>query len=111
MEIVYWFYGLLSSVDGSKPDIHFYSRTIVRYKSWLSHSNKLSQSSEDGSSTLPQNDCTSSETVSQQAEQFKTPDFPLFPVSKGFCKCLERNIELFSATLVEEQLLINEETS
>ncbi|CAB3996084.1 Hypothetical predicted protein, partial [Paramuricea clavata] len=86
-------------------------RTIVRYKSWLSHSNKLSQSSEDGSSTLPQNDCTSSETVAQQAEQFKTPDFPLFPVSKGFCKCLERNIELFNATLVEEKLLINEETS
>ena len=88
-----------------------YSRTIERYKSWLSHSNKLPQRSEDGSSTLHKNGCISDETVSQQTEQFKTPDFPLFPVSKGFCKCLERNIELFNKALTEEKLITNEDKS
>ena len=84
-------------------------RTIERYKSWLSYSNKLCQSSKDGCTTMQQNDCTVS-TVSQHPELFKTPEFPLFPVSKGFCKCLERNIQLFSAALTEEKLTIDEET-
>ncbi len=56
---------------------------------------------------MQQNDCEVP-AVSQETEQFKTPEFPLFPVSKGFCKCLERNIELFSAALIEEKLTINE---
>jgi hypothetical protein len=59
---------------------------------------------------MPQNDCTVP-TASQQAQQFKMPRFPLFPISKGFCKCLERDIQLFSAALIEEKLTINEETN
>lgn len=32
------------------------------------------------------------------------PQFPLFPVSKGFCKCLQRNVDEFHKALVEESI-------
>lgn len=93
---------------------HYYFRIIERYKSWLSNSRERPESSEAervGSSTLLQNDCTVSPEMTLQKTEFKMPDFPLFPVSKGFCKCLERNIELFSKTLADETSTLNGENS
>ena len=58
------------------------------------------------SKTLQQSSCeVSAETASEETEQFRAPEFPLCPLSKGFCICLERNIEMFSKVLTDEKLV------
>lgn len=68
-------------------------RMIKRFQSWLSQadSSDTDKCEADSSSVEHSDVCGVSSTT--QTQVCKVPEFPLFPLSKGFLICLERSTE------------------
>lgn len=78
-----------------------YYRIIKRFKSWISHADNLNKNnlSEEHNSTVKDTDIVSEgASCSAEIKTCKIPEFPLFPLSKGFLICLRR----FTQKLLEE---------
>ena len=78
----------------------FYFRLIHRLEYWLDKA--LETEKEQGSSAAKLDPLKSQTGTSAQEEEFSLPDFPLFPLSRGFQITLKKLLSQYKTTLLEQ---------